>query len=699
MSLFSKKQLSIKDMILANIQKILVYTISINYMILSKRTLLVSEHLFVDLYSTFVVNSLPDDEAQLISYKQLLERKKIDFLFTIKMTEEILLKSFNIEYINHDYEAIWEDIENKENEENIRIQVKQQFENINKDLLEKINLNLSYIYHLSNYKRNTFILKESFIIIDTEDFQYVYITNSNLTLVNIKSISYYINDKKKYKIIVLSDDFFHKIKKDIESFKNNRVLWLNEIRNPFLLTYLTNNMTSDRFGDFNLTYFYWDETNPFKINCSIRIDWNYKQINYSNISDFDLNLLDSDIITLWWKLSWINTVTNLKVGRFSYRCLIIRKNWIYYLNLRKTEWVIYSPEDLKDKSWLEVHEYIIDPETNNNKNVKLDVKKEMKHFDIDFPLWYKQEDIDVFFNKLVSASKWTFWINGKTNSWKSTSLKNLLKQYYDFNVENDKNKNILMIENPIEWYDYYLKQVEVDDEDIEDYKSIIMWIKRADLDLCIFWELRTYDVFGIFNEISNSLPVFSTFHVWSIESFMSMLKYYSDKAGLNYMDVFGNVNVSLVQIPLDYEKAPAEERFYYREEERWELLSYIYARFKLNNPKLIKQEILLKESLTELIDLMFENKKYPIKKYKKSKRRLYYENLTWDILSLFITQWESSFSKIYDYVWYSNNILYNTLLDFIDWIMIFDNVKLDEYSFDVKLATLAEIKKDLFNKE
>ena len=76
MSLFSKKQLSIKDMILANIQKILVYTISINYMILSKRTLLVSEHLFVDLYSTFVVNSLPDDEAQLISYKQLLERKK-----------------------------------------------------------------------------------------------------------------------------------------------------------------------------------------------------------------------------------------------------------------------------------------------------------------------------------------------------------------------------------------------------------------------------------------------------------------------------------------------------------------------------------------------------------------------------------------------------------------------------------------------
>ena len=179
--------------------------------------------LFINEVRDFI-NSLPDDEAQLISYKQLLERKKIDFLFTIKMTEEILLKSFNIEYINHDYEAIWEDIENKENEENIRIQVKQQFENINKDLLEKINLNLSYIYHLSNYKRNTFILKESFIIIDTEDFQYVYITNSNLTLVNIKSISYYINDKKKYKIIVLSDDFFHKIKKDIESFKNNRVL-------------------------------------------------------------------------------------------------------------------------------------------------------------------------------------------------------------------------------------------------------------------------------------------------------------------------------------------------------------------------------------------------------------------------------------------------------------------------------------------
>jgi hypothetical protein len=40
-----------------------------------------------------------------------------------------------------------------------------------------------------------------------------------------------------------------------------------------------------------------------------------------------------------------------------------------------------------------------------NKNVKLDIDYQLKHFDIDFPLGYSDEDTEVFFSKLISASK------------------------------------------------------------------------------------------------------------------------------------------------------------------------------------------------------------------------------------------------------------------------------------------------------
>jgi type II secretory ATPase GspE/PulE/Tfp pilus assembly ATPase PilB-like protein len=61
---------------------------------------------------------------------------------------------------------------------------------------------------------------------------------------------------------------------------------------------------------------------------------------------------------------------------------------------------------------------------------------------------------------------------------------NALKYYIDYNVEHhSENKNVLLIENPIEMFSSYLKQIQVDDEDIEDYKDILMALKRSDTDL------------------------------------------------------------------------------------------------------------------------------------------------------------------------------------------------------------------------
>ena len=675
------------------VKLLLKNNLNINYMILGKRTLVVSEKMFIDLYTKLILETVWGSDESMINFKNKLDAKNTEFMFTIQMNAEILSKCFKLTNIDEDYEKIWDSLTNKKNDyDDIKKEIVEKYQKISGNIVQKIIENLLNIYYLSRYKRNKFVLREGFILMDVDDHQYVFTINDNLNLLNLKTISYYVSNKKKYTILTLSDKFFYKYKSEIEDYENTRISGLSEVRNSFLLTYLCNNLTNTRFWDFNLTYFYRDVSNPHKVNCSIRLDWKYQFLNYSNITDFDLNLVDSDIITLWWRLSGIITVTDLKVWRFSYRCLIIRKNGVYFLNIRKAEWICYSVKDLSEKAWFDAEKYIVDPDTNDNKNVWIDIDRKSKHFDIDFPLEYKQEDIDVCFNKLMSSSKGTFWVNGKTNSWKSTTLKNILKNYYETSRNKWTNKNVMMIENPIEGYDYYLKQIEVDDEDLEDYKSIIMAIKRADLDLCVIWELRTYDVFGIFNEISNSLPVFSTFHVWTISSFLSLLKYYSDKASLNYLDVFANVNISIVQIPLEYETLPKAERTYYSTWEKDKFLEFVFSRFRLNEKDLMKEQEELKNALKKIIDLMFKNKMYPLKQYSKwSKFRLYYEILTWEMLSLFLTKKETEFWKIYDYLWYNNTILYNTFTAFLDWELLFENVKLDDYSYEVKMETLKQI--------
>lgn len=709
--LFEKKN-SLEELTLKKIKNTIDDQLKINYMILSKRSLLISNKTFVTIYSRFILDNILVDKNNLKIQNPLnggknswniflqeiinkIDAWDTDFIFDAKISEFILKKFLRIRNIENDFEVSWNIITQNDTFTDMLKYLDEKYSNLEKSEKERIKTSLTTFNNLHNFKNYTHILKEWYIILNVGWVNEVYTTKENLRLSTIKDFSYYIEDKQKYSINILWDDFFAYKKNEIEEYNSNKVYGLSEVRNPFLMTYLANNMTNYDFGDLNITYFYADPLNPHKINASVRHKWKYKILNYRNIKDFDLNVLDSDIITLGWKLSGVVTVTNLKVGRFSYRVLIIRKNWIYFLNIRKTEWVPYNVRELEQKSQANIKSFIID-DSNEELKVKLHVDYPLKHFDIDFPLWYSDEDSDSFFSKLASSSKGTFWINGKTNSWKSTSLKNLIKRYYDYSKETlHTNKNILMIENPIEWYDYYLKQIEVDDEDIDDYKAIIMWIKRADLDMCVFWELRTYDVFGIFNEVSNSLPVFSTFHVGTAESFLSILKYYSDKAWLNYLDVFWNVNASIIQIPLETESAAPELRNYYSLEEKNDLLEMIYTRFRINAENIEWKQQEFKSLITDIINTMFEKNIFPIKSYTTGKYRLNYEILTWDMLGLFLDDEQTNVAKIYDYLGYTNNILYKTFVEFIDGKMIFDNVKIDEYSHDVKIKTLTQIQKYL----
>lgn len=690
--MFFKKKNQLLTSVKKELLKLIKEDFEIKYMIVPRRTLKVSDKFLENELVKQTILNWWDTQDKLLSLNNYVNQKKIDFVYTTSLPDELWVKCFSIEYISDTIWNIWKKIDLKSD---ILSQIKRRFSVINwltkvaKWKKNELGLDkeLKYIENMINFKTKKFIIKDVFFIIEDNDKQLIYTTKEYLSLRNIRDISYYVRNKKKYDFIVLPDIIFFSWKEIMDEYKSVRVKWLDQIANPFLKTYIINNMTNMDFWDFNITYFYKDEDNPYKINVSTRYQGKYKFLRVKWITDFDLNQLDSDVITIWWKLAWTITVTDLKVGRFSYRCLIIRKNWIYYLNLRKTEWIPYSVEELTEKSWVEVDKYII-PEDNSNKNYFLDSHFKLKHFDIDFPLSYTKQDVDSVFAKLSSATKWTFWICWKTNSWKSTSLKNLLLKYYEYNREvNKENRNLMMIENPIEWFDYHLKQIEVSDEDQEEYKDVLMAIKRADLDLCVVWELRTYEVFGIVNEIANSLPLFSTFHVWTIEAFLSILKYYSDKWDLNFRDVFSNVNTCIVQIPLPIEKW---EKKLCLDEDIPKLKEEILIKFRLNRPDddLVEEETLLKKTLLNFIDTMVKNWYYPLKRYTKQKYELFYEIVTWDMINIYLAKKEESFWNIYKYIWWNNNILFKTLKDFIEGKILFDYVKLDEYWFDAKIKTL-----------
>ncbi|MEA3387196.1 MAG: hypothetical protein U9Q66_02165 [Patescibacteria group bacterium] len=89
--------------------------------------------------------------------------------------------------------------------------------------LTKVKENIKLLYKLNNYQNTGFEVKESFVMIKEPEFQYCYTTRDNLFLANIKSFSYFIKNKKEYKIIVISEDLFTKYKGAMEHYKSNKI--------------------------------------------------------------------------------------------------------------------------------------------------------------------------------------------------------------------------------------------------------------------------------------------------------------------------------------------------------------------------------------------------------------------------------------------------------------------------------------------
>ena len=72
LQIFKKNNNDLESIIRNKIKDIITQNLKINYMILTKRTLLVTEKLFVDIYSKFILdNALIDTKLTMLQNKHL----------------------------------------------------------------------------------------------------------------------------------------------------------------------------------------------------------------------------------------------------------------------------------------------------------------------------------------------------------------------------------------------------------------------------------------------------------------------------------------------------------------------------------------------------------------------------------------------------------------------------------------------------
>lgn len=691
------------------------FKVSMN--ILPSKSLIWRESKFISVFANYIFlknkerikNAHPDlTDLELLEETTNELRVKLEELngnndpFYKENLDKILFSNFfNIIDINNTIEKMIIDELNSENENRKSLVEKLEFlyTNLSWKIKKITKKHLQYLNELVNFKKYLTTSKPSFIYLKNDDWlDLIFIKEEDFYLSTLKDCSYFIEKKGNYFYILLSWDFFNIIRQKIDDYYSNRIVWLSDVSNPYLFSYLVNKLQKKHWGDLNLTYFNDGNTNnPDKVHCSVRINWCYKRMIVQGVKDFELDELMSNITSIWGSPQWIFSDTDIQVWKFSFRVCIINTGGLFILNLRPTESDYYKQEDIEKRGNVSISKYIVDEEKVSDDWHKIglggyvyfDTSKKSKHFNLDYSHPYSQNDKDVFFYKLLNATKWTFWINGKTGSGKSMSLKSLLIEFVDTNIENYNTKNILMVEQPKEWRDYNIKQIMIDDKNKKRYMDLMTGIKRVDLDLCVIWEIRTNTVFWIINEISNSLPVCSTFHVATIEKFMTQLKDYSDKNWLNINDVLWNVNLSVCQILLDVDKQDDfKKKFFYTINDLDIITDSFKKKISLNDEDMSDLEKNLINKFREMVKKGFEKGMTPISKYSKKEKTWFYEMLTSGMINSFLRDWKTSYWDIYKYVWLSNTILYKTIKSFLEGNTTIENIKNEDYPTYVLEQTL-----------
>ena len=142
-------------------------------MILTKRTLLITEKTFIDLYSNFVLDSALVDKSLLKlqnkssneknsgnvflqELKNRIESKDSNFIYNIKLPENLLKKFLHVKNIDTDYDIIWDIINQNDDIDAMEKALDEKYSNLDKSTKEKIKRETAKIFFQSKSSLNLF---------------------------------------------------------------------------------------------------------------------------------------------------------------------------------------------------------------------------------------------------------------------------------------------------------------------------------------------------------------------------------------------------------------------------------------------------------------------------------------------------------------------------------------------------------------
>lgn len=246
----------------------------------------------------------------------------------------------------------------------------------------------------------------------------------------------------------------------------------------------------------------------------VRINWLYKNFwikkwwvietvfPYSVIED-----TISSIIALWWQIWWWKqSDTAITFWWLKYR-LWIWKDWDRIVLVARRNWAVDVNVDVE--KFLE-DEWIV-----------LTVKK-LNYQKEQFTLQqtFQQDDIDVLLN-YADQKKWLMIISWQTWSWKSVAMRNLLNYIFEKAQQRWFYRKIATFEDPIEVENPNYIQLEATKSELT---KMLLFVKRADLDDALVWEIRNHEMLPGLLEASETISAYTTSHQANVSTWLQLLK-------------------------------------------------------------------------------------------------------------------------------------------------------------------------------
>lgn len=209
-------------------------------------------------------------------------------------------------------------------------------------------------------------------------------------------------------------------------------------------------------------------------------------------SDMYITVWTYPAIKIWWDIvrinEWINILTPEDTMNFA-KSIITQEQYNYLSQYKNLDFAF----------------------TFSNRRFRVNISFQMWNFMVVIRLLQdKIPTIDslnlpYIYKEITKSWQWLILVTWPTWSGKSTTLAAMINH-----INQNYNKHIITIENPIEYIHSHAKSIIEQKEvwkDVLDYKTALIWAMRQNPQVILFWEMRTTD------EIEMALTLAETWHL------------------------------------------------------------------------------------------------------------------------------------------------------------------------------------------